>query len=194
MVTTRHEAAAEAMRRRRSHGIEREPAKMREARAGDWPWYHELHELGWNYRLPDINAALGRSQLAKLSRFAARRRELTALYEEALKPLAPLVQPPAGRDGTDPCRHLMNVRIDFDAAGPARETVMERLKNRGVGSQVHYIPVHTQPYYVDRYGRERLAGAERYYQRTLSLPLYPAMQDGDPARVCAALGEALELA
>ena len=71
---------------------------------------------------------------------------------------------------------------------------MERLKNRGVGSQVHYIPVHTQPYYVDRYGRERLAGAERYYQRTLSLPLYPAMQDGDPARVCAALGEALELA
>ncbi|TGY87254.1 UDP-4-amino-4,6-dideoxy-N-acetyl-beta-L-altrosamine transaminase [Marinicauda algicola] len=192
MVTTRHEEAAETMRRRRSHGIERDPVRMGEPRAGEWPWYHEMGELGWNYRMPDINAALGRSQLAKLSRFAARRRELTSLYEEALKPLAPLVLPPAGRAETDSCRHLMNVRIDFEAAGVARETVMERLKDRGVGSQVHYIPVHTQPYYTARYGPERLPGADTYYARTLSLPLYPAMADDDPARVAGALAEALE--
>lgn len=192
MVTTRHAAAAETMRRRRSHGIERDPVRMRDPRAGAKPWYHEMGELGWNYRLPDINAALGRSQLSKLARFAARRRELTALYEEALEPLAPLVRGPARLAGTDPCRHLMNVRIDFDAAGLDRETVMERLKAHGVGSQVHYIPVHTQPYYADRYGAERLTGAERYYAQTLSLPLYASMADTDPGRVADALKAALE--
>lgn len=193
MVTTRHEAVAETMRRRRSHGIERDPVVMRDPEAAEKPWYYEMGALGWNYRLPDINAALGRSQLAKLSAFAARRRELAALYDMALEPLAPLVRLPARREGTDPCRHLMNVRIDFDAAGIARETVMERLRAAGVGSQVHYIPVHTQPYYADRYGVERLPGTQRYYARTLSLPLFTSMTDTDPERVAKALAAALEI-
>ena len=141
--------------------------------------------------MPDINAALGRSQLAKLPRFAARRRALSALYAEALAPLAPLVQTPKAQPGIDPCRHLMNVRIDFDEAGVRRAEVMARLRDQGVGSQVHYIPVHTQPYYVARSGRRALPGAEAYYARTLSLPLYPAMQEGDVERVAQALKQAL---
>jgi UDP-4-amino-4,6-dideoxy-N-acetyl-beta-L-altrosamine transaminase len=193
MVTCGDPALAETMRRQRSHGIERDPARFEDAEGADRPWHHEMASLGWNYRLPDINAALGRSQLARLDRFAARRRALAGLYEQALAPLAPVALPPARMAGTDPCRHLMNVRIDFEAAGVARETVMARLHARGIGSQVHYIPVHTQPYYVKRYGKTALPGAEAYFARTLSLPLFASMADEDVGRVAAALAAALGL-
>lgn len=193
MVTTARQDLAETMARRRSHDIERSPERLRDGAGARQPWYYEQQGLGWNYRMPDINAALGRSQLSKLDRFCADRRRLCALYQDMLGPLAPVVRPPAGREGTDPCRHLMNVRIDFEAAGTARETVMAGLREAGIGSQVHYIPVHSQPYYADRYGRERLDGAERYYEQTLSLPLFAGMDEGDPARVAEALEAVLEL-
>lgn len=191
MVTTSNAAAANTMRRARSHNIERDPARMIETKAGDWPWYHEMAELGWNYRLPDMNAALGRSQLRKLRGFALKRRRLAEIYEDVLAPLGPLVLPPAGRAGSDACRHLLNARIDFETAGIARETVMERLRAEGIGTQVHYIPVHSQPYYAARYGRVHLPGAQAYYDRTLSLPLFPAMDEADPGRVAHALNAAL---
>ena len=152
-----------------------------------------MQALGWNYRMPDINAALGLSQLNKLSRFAQRRRLLASVYDAALSELAPLVQPPAGRAGVDPCRHLYNVRIDFCAAGQSRADVMMALKDQGIGTQVHYIPVHHHPYYKALYGEQTLPGAERHYARTLSLPLYPAMSDDDPARVVSALKAVLGL-
>lgn len=194
MITTARTELAETMRRQRSHGIERDPERMAEPNAASWPWYHEMADLGWNYRLPDMNASLGHSQLKKLPGFADKRRRLAELYRDALRPLAPLVRPPAGREGSDPCRHLLNARIDFEQAGVTREAVMERLKAQGVGTQVHYIPVHTQPYYEARYGRQHLPGAAAYYARTLSLPLFPAMDEGDPARVSHALKAALEMA
>lgn len=191
LVTTRDGDLAEAMRRLRSHGIERDPARFEDAALVDAPWAYEMQVLGFNHRLPDLNAALARSQLAKLPRFAEARRRLTALYLEALADLAPLVLPPAGDGGDDPCRHLMNVRIDFEAAGVDRALVMTRLRAAGIGSQVHYIPVSDQPFYRARYGRAALPGAARYYARTLSLPHYPGMTDDDPARVCEALARAL---
>ena len=193
MATTRDEALAERMRLLRSHGVERDPVRFERAAGRDEPWWHEMHALGWNHRMSDIAAALGRSQLAKLDAFAGRRRRLTALYEEALAPLAPVVRPPAEAAGCDPCRHLMNVRVDFEAAGVSRAALMERLRERGVGSQVHYIPVHRQPWWAARVETPELPGAERYYARTLSLPLYPAMSDADPARVAEALQAALAL-
>jgi len=99
----------------------------------------------------------------------------------------------ANPEGQDPCLHLYVAQIDFAAAGVSRAEVMARLKAKGIGTQVHYIPVHRQPYYADRYGQISLFGAEAWYDRCLSLPLFPGMEDGDPARVAQALGEALGL-
>jgi UDP-4-amino-4,6-dideoxy-N-acetyl-beta-L-altrosamine transaminase len=189
MMTTREAKLADAAARMRSHGVERDAARFTHLDAE--PWIYEMQALGWNYRMPDINAALGRSQLAKLPAFAQRRRDLAALYSKALAPLAPLVKTPIVQPGVDPCRHLMNVRIDFAAAGLTRAEVMGRLREKGVGSQVHYTPVHTQPYYVERQGALSLPGAEAYYAHTLSLPLYPSMEDSDVGRVADALKAAL---
>ena len=191
MAVTGSRGLAAAMARRRSHGVERDPqAFYRDAGAHE-PWWYEQQALGWNYRMPDILAALGRSQLSRLDDIAARRRALTAAYRDALAGLAPLVRAPGEQPGADPCRHLMNVQIDFANAGVSRAEVMARLKAAGIGSQVHYIPVHTQPYYRALYGDQRLPGAEKHYLRTLSLPLYPELTKADIARVAEALGAAL---
>ena len=185
MVTTNDAHLAERLRTLRSHGMTRPP--------GADPWWYEMAEPGFNYRLPDILCALGQSQLAKLPRFAARRRALAARYHERLAPLAPLVRPAARPPWSDPVLHLMCVLIDFEAAGRTRREVVDALKARGVGSQVHYIPVHRQPYYRDRYGDLSLPGADAWYARCLSLPLYPGMVDGDVEKVVGALREVLEL-
>ncbi len=193
MVTTRDGALAALMARRRSHGVERDSARFEHADMAEAPWWYEQHELGWNYRMPDILAALAKSQLARLPQFAAKRRALCAAYDAALTEFAPLVCTPAFQSGVDPCRHLMNVRIDFATAKCTREEVIARLKQRGVGSQVHYIPVHTQPYYRALYGDTDLPGARAYYDKTLSLPLYPDMSESDVGRVAEALAFALKL-
>ena len=185
MVTTNDARLAERLRRLRSHGMIR-------PQDGD-PWWYEMPEIGFNYRLPDILCALGISQLAKLDAFAARRRALAARYEEALKPLAPLVVQASRPDWSDPVLHLMVALIDFQAAGRTRREVVEALRARGVGTQVHYIPVHTQPYYRERYGEHDLPGASAWYERCLSLPLYPGMADDDVDRVVAALADVLGL-
>lgn len=185
MVTTNDAALAERLRTMRSHGMTRP--------AGADPWVYEMAEPGFNYRLPDILCALGLSQLKKLPRFAARRRALAAAYETALAPLAPVVRIAARPAWSDPVLHLMCVLIDFEAARTTRREVVDALRDRGVGSQVHYIPVHTQPYYRDRYGELDLPGARAWYDHCLSLPLYPGMADEDVGRVAAALKAALRL-
>ncbi len=185
MITTNDPALAERLRLLRSHGMVRPPVAD--------PWWYEMPEPGFNYRLPDILCALGISQLKKLPRFAERRRRLAALYAEALKPLAPLVTQALSPAWSDPVLHLMTVLIDFRAAGVTRREVVDALKAHGVGSQVHYIPVHAQPYYRARYGDLSLPGAEAWYARCLSLPLYPGMDDDDVARVAKALKSALRL-
>ena len=185
MVTTNDARLAERLRRLRSHGMIR-------PQDGD-PWWYEMPDIGFNYRLPDILCALGISQLAKLDAFAARRRALAARYEEALKPLAPRVVQASRPEWSDPVLHLMVALIDFEAAGRTRREVVEALRARGVGTQVHYIPVHTQPYYRERYGERDLPGANAWYERCLSLPLYPGMADEDVDRVAAALADVLGL-
>jgi len=185
MVTTNDPALAGRLRVLRSHGMVRPP--------GSDPWWYEMREPGFNYRLPDILCALGLSQLAKLPRFAARRRALAKAYDAALAQLAPMVRPAARPAWSDPVLHLMCVLIDFEAAGVTRREVVEALRERGVGTQVHYIPVHRQPYYRDRYGALELAGAEAWYARCLSLPLYPGMADEDVERVVGALKAVLRL-
>ncbi|HEY0437976.1 MAG TPA: DegT/DnrJ/EryC1/StrS family aminotransferase, partial [Phenylobacterium sp.] len=185
MVTTNDAALAERLRVMRSHGMVRPP--------GSDPWWYEMPEPGFNYRLPDILCALGLSQLAKLPRFAARRRALAKAYETALAPLAPVVRLAARPAWSDPVPHLMCVLIEFEAAGKTRRQVVEDLRAKGVGTQVHYIPVHRQPYYRARYGDLALPGAEGWYDRCLSLPLYPGMADQDVGRVADALKVVLGL-
>lgn len=185
MVTTNDDRLAQRLKTLRTHGMVRPE--------GADPWIYEMPEPGFNYRLPDILCALGLSQLAKLDRFAARRKALAARYAEALKPLEPVVRPAVRPDWSDPVLHLMVALIDFPAAGKTRRQVVDELKALGVGTQVHYIPVHTQPYYRDRYGPLELPGAEAWYETCLSLPLYPGMADEDVDRVVGALKDVLGL-
>lgn len=188
-VTTNDAALAEAIDLLRAHGITRDP----DAFEGDRnePWRHEMVTLGWNYRMTDIQAALGRSQLTKLNAFAARRRELAEVYDRALDGLSPLVRPISRTPGT-PCWHLYVALIDFDAAGKSRAEVMRALAERGIGTQVHYMPVPSQPYYRQLQGDQVPPGAARYYARCLSLPLFAGMEDGDPEFVAAALKDVIE--
>jgi UDP-4-amino-4,6-dideoxy-N-acetyl-beta-L-altrosamine transaminase len=181
MVTTNDETTAQRLRLARSHGMVRQG--MIE------PWAYEQQLLGYNYRLPDVLCALGSSQLRKLDQFVSRRRWLAARYDELLAPLAPVVQTVHGEG--NPTLHLYVALIDFDAAGISRAQVMERLAAKGIGTQVHYIPVDSQPYYRNLYGGQTLPGAAAWYAKCLSLPLYPGMADDDPERVVDALAEVL---
>jgi UDP-4-amino-4,6-dideoxy-N-acetyl-beta-L-altrosamine transaminase len=197
VVTTRDPSIAARVALLRNHGMERAPEAFVDRQLGfdkdghANPWYYEIHELALNYRASDINCALGTSQLAKFPRFAARRRELAARYDAALPRLAPLVCPNAAIPGCDPVLHLYSVRIDFAAAGISRADAMKQLKARGIGTQVHYIPVHLQPFYRKQSPGLSLPGADAYYASTLSLPLFPTMADQDVDRVVDTLAAVL---
>ncbi|HXQ10533.1 MAG TPA: UDP-4-amino-4,6-dideoxy-N-acetyl-beta-L-altrosamine transaminase [Caulobacteraceae bacterium] len=193
MVTTPDPALATRLRLFRSHGIVRDAAAFETPRPTPEPWAYEMQALGFNYRLPDVLCALGLSQLAKLARFATRRRALALQYWRLLARLAPAVRAVAPPSGCNPALHLFTVLIDFDSLGRTRGAVMNALREKGIGSQVHYIPVHRHPYYRDRYGEIELPGADAYYARCLSLPLYPAMADEDPGRVVETLVDVLGL-
>lgn len=198
-VSCREAAFADRMRRLRSHGIQRSSGDFSndglafDASGRPNPWYHEMQELGYNFRMPDILCALGRSQLAKLDRFKAQRKALVARYDTLLMPLNAPVRPIARQPHNDPAWHLYPILIDFDALGTSRARVMQGLRERGIGTQVHYIPVNRQPYYEQRYGCHPLPGAERYYARTLSLPLHAGMSEAEVDEVVAALKECLAL-
>ncbi|RME62273.1 MAG: UDP-4-amino-4,6-dideoxy-N-acetyl-beta-L-altrosamine transaminase [Alphaproteobacteria bacterium] len=198
-ITTKDAALAGRLRRLRHHGLTAAAESFAHPEHGLGPdgavnpWYAEMPELGFNYRATDFQCALGLSQLRKLARFAERRRLLWRHYETRLADLAPTVLPLARRTNGDPCWHLAVVLIDFAALGRPRARVIADLKARGIGSQVHYFPVSHQPYYRRRYGLPHLPGAWRYYERCLSLPLFPAMTTDDVDRVVDALADVLAL-
>lgn len=195
-ILTQRAQLAERLALFRGHGIHRNAAAFVDTEAGfDHatvnPWYYEMVELGLNYRLSDVNCALGSSQLKKLDRFVASRRSLADRYDARLALLTPIVRPITRSSWCHPAWHLYSVLIDFDKVGKSRGQVARELEERGIRSQVHYIPVHRQPYYRARYGEQHLPGAEAYYRRTLSLPLFVGMSDDDVDRVVDALTEIL---
>ncbi len=196
-VTTDDAGLYERVTRFRNHGMVHDESRMEnrgfaiDSNGALNPWYYEMPEPGFNYRASDIHCALGLSQLGKLDAFVARRRELSSRYDAALAPLGPLVRAIARTPFAAPAWHLYVVLIDFAAAGISRGKLMERLRADGIGTQVHYLPLHLQPYYRRRYGDLDLPGARAYYERALSLPLFPAMADADVERVAAALTRAI---
>jgi UDP-4-amino-4,6-dideoxy-N-acetyl-beta-L-altrosamine transaminase len=184
MVTTNDDAIAERLRMLRTHGITRDPKRMEHESHGGW--YYEQLELGWNFRITDIQAALGASQMAKLAGFAARRREIAALYDEVLAglPLRALARDARGVSGW----HLYMVRLDLAAIGKTRREVFDAMRAQGVLVNVHYIPVHLQPDYRRLgFAPGMFPEAERYYEEAITLPMFAGMTDDDVRRVRAAL-------
>ena len=174
MVLTTRPELAEHLRRLRSHGMTRDPAQMDEPSHG--PWYYQQVELGFNYRMTDMQAALGLSQLGKLDGFLARRRALVARYQTLLADL-PLSLPTIQAEA-ESAWHLYVVRLHTGALRVSHRQVFEGLRAAGIGVNVHYIPVHLQPYYRDLgFTAGDFPEAEAYYAQALSLPLYPAMTD-----------------
>ncbi len=192
-VVTNDPELAARLRIFRNHGMVRSPELMDARPPG--PWYYEMKALGMNYRITDIQCALGLNQLGKLPRFLGARRRLAALYDRLLAEV-PHVTPLAtgGQGGlpTESAYHIYVVAIDFPRLGLDRGAVMEALASRGIGTQVHYIPIPMQPYYRDLgWDAAGFPGALSYYERALTLPLFPAMSDGDVERVVSTLKDVL---
>lgn len=174
MVLTNDPRLADHLRRLRSHGMTRDPAQMSEPSHG--PWYYQQTELGFNYRITDLQAALGLSQLDKLEGFVARRRQLAARYQQLLGDL-PLTLPQAQADA-ESAWHLYVVRLQTERIRRSHREVFEALRAASVGVNLHYIPVHLQPYYRDLgFAAGDFPEAERYYAEAISLPLFPALDD-----------------
>ena len=177
-ITTNSKELYERLLILRSHGITKDENKLS---MNPGPWYYEMQELGFNFRLTDMQAALGTSQLSRLDEFKARRREIVTLYNRNFKDVTWLTVP-FEAEGLSSCFHLYVLLIDFLAIGKSRAEVMAELLSKGVGTQVHYIPVTQLPFYAKTHN-DKLNQAQAYYEHCLSVPLYPAMRDKDVYRV-----------
>ena len=172
-VTTNSDELAARLRRFRSHGTVPKPEHG--------GWYYEVETLGYNYRLTDVQAALGLSQMRKLDAFVARRNDLAQRYRVLLAGL-PIELPPAAPEGVRHAYHLFAVRV------PNRRAVYDAMRAAGIGVQVHYVPIYKHPLYADA-GRTGVdfPAAERAYEGLLSLPLHPQLTEAEQDRVVAAL-------
>lgn len=191
MAMTNDRELAESMRLYRSHGITRDPALLQHDDVG--PWYYEQQRLGFNYRMTDISAALGLSQMAKIEEFLARRRQIAAAYDSAFADLP--VKTPWQLPGTDSTWHLYVIRIDRRRTARSHRSIFDELRTAGVGVNLHYIPVYRQPYYRELgFGQGHCPNAEDYYAEAISLPIYPSMTDEEQAFVIASIKGALGVA
>lgn len=188
MVLTNDEQLYKKLTLYRSHGITRAPELM--THASDGPWYYQQVELGFNYRMTDMQAALGTSQMTRLDEFVARRRELVARYDELLADLP--VRTPYVMEGANPSWHLYVVRVDFARVKKTKAEIFAAMRERGVVLNLHYIPVHTQPYY-ERLGHrpEECPVSLDYYREALTLPLYYSLTNEQQDEIVAALREVL---
>ncbi|UZE19546.1 UDP-4-amino-4,6-dideoxy-N-acetyl-beta-L-altrosamine transaminase [Pseudomonas sp. B21-054] len=189
MVLTNRPELAQRLQRLRSHGMTRDAQQMTEPSHG--PWYYQQIELGFNYRMTDLQAALGLSQLNKLDDFIARRRERVARYNHLLAAL-PLVLPGLQPEA-ESAWHLYVVRLQLDSITLGHRQVFEGLRAAGIGVNLHYIPVHLQPYYRDLgFAAGDFPQAERYYAEAISLPMFPTLSDEQQDYVVEQLRQLLE--
>ncbi|MEX1109502.1 MAG: UDP-4-amino-4,6-dideoxy-N-acetyl-beta-L-altrosamine transaminase [Dongiaceae bacterium] len=189
MLMSNDDALARRLRLLRTHGITRDAAEMEGESEG--PWYYQQVALGYNYRMTDLQAALGASQLKRLDQFLARRRELVRRYDEALKEL-PVSTPLEEKFGKS-AWHLYVIQLELEALGTSRREIFERMRAADVLVNVHYIPVHTQPYYRELgFKKGAFPASERFYERAMSLPLYFGLSEANQERVCTALRQSLQ--
>ena len=188
MVLTNRREIYENLKIYRSHGITRDPARM--THESDGAWYYQQITLGCNYRMTDIQAALGVSQMTRLDAFVARRRELAARYNALLHDL-PFVTPYV-MEGANPSWHIYVVRMIPDRIGKTKQQIFEEMKEQGIVLNLHYIPVHRQPYYEKLGFRQGdFPESEKYYEEAFTLPLYYDLTDDEQDRIVGALKQAL---
>jgi UDP-4-amino-4,6-dideoxy-N-acetyl-beta-L-altrosamine transaminase len=188
MALTNSDELAHKMALLRSHGITRDTAHM--THAPDGPWYYQQIDLGYNYRMTELQAALGVSQMQRLDAFVARRHQLAQRYDQLLAnlPVTTPWQHPDSYSGL----HLYVIRLQLNKINKTHRQVFEALRDHGIGVNLHYIPVHTQPHY-QRMGHKvgDYPNAERYYAEAISLPIYQTLSDSQQDQVVAALQKAL---
>ena len=184
MALTNDNVIAQQMQLLRSHGITRDPACMTHESEG--PWYYQQIDLGYNYRMTEIQAALGLNQMTRLENYVKTRHFLAGQYNKALAKL-PLILPWQHPD-TYSAFHLYPIRIAYDRAGIDRNMVFDTLRTAGIGVNVHYIPVHLQPYYrAHGFGLGDFPEAESYYTETITLPLFPTMEMKEQEKIVSVL-------
>jgi len=185
MATTNDSELATRMMQLRTHGITRDPSRM--TREPDGPWYYQQIELGWNYRMTEMQGALGLSQMDRLDKFVSRRREIALDYDQALADLP--LRLPGRLEGANSSWHLYVIRLE---EASRRRQVFEALQAAGIGVNLHYIPVHLQPYYENcGFSRGDFLASEDYYDRAISIPLHPGLDAKDQKRVVDTLHKAL---
>jgi UDP-4-amino-4,6-dideoxy-N-acetyl-beta-L-altrosamine transaminase len=188
MAMTNDAHLAGLMETDRTHGITRDPAKLQHDDIG--PWYYEQQRLGFNYRMTDIAAALGLSQLSRIEEFLARRREIAATYDEAFADL-PIIRPWQDPE-TQSAWHLYIIRIDRRRVRRTHREIFDALRSDGIGVNLHYIPVYRQPYYRELgFGQGYCPNAEAYYAEAISIPMFPALTDEEQQEVIAAVTKAV---
>jgi len=175
-ITTNNKDIYKKLLALRTHGMTKDPNLINENHGG---WYYEMHELGFNYRMTDLQAALGIEQLKKNDEWVKRRREVVSIYDQAFKNInqvSPQKHPDKNREYS---YHLYIIQCE------KRAELYQYLKDNGVNTQVHYIPIHLQPYYKNKYGYGLgdYPVAEKYYDHALSLPLYPTLTDPEQEKV-----------
>jgi len=184
MALTNNENLAKRMQLLRSHGITREAGEM--THAPDGPWYYQQIELGFNYRMTDLQAALGLSQMQRLDEFVTKRHVIAKRYERLLADL-PVITPWQHPDGYSGL-HLYVIRLKLAEIGKTHRQMFEALRAAGIGVNLHYIPVHMQPYYQKLgYKAGDFPEAEGYYETAISLPLFPALTSEQQDRVVRAI-------
>lgn len=189
MVLTNNEDLYKKLCLYRSHGITRDAGLM--THEADGPWYYQQVDLGYNYRMTELQAALGYSQMDRLDEFVARRRQLVARYDALLKDL-PVITPHV-LDGANPSWHLYMVWADFSKLSIDKVQLFAEMKKRGIVLNLHYIPVHTQPYYQALgFKQGNFPVSEKYYEGIFTLPLYYSLTEKQQDEVVAALKEVLK--
>lgn len=189
MALTNDPDIAQRMDLLRCHGITRNPNQM--TQESDGPWYYQQIDLGFNYRMTDLQAALGNSQMERLDQYVQRRHYLAERYDRLLShlPVTTPWQHPDGYSGL----HLYVIRLQLNKIHSSHRQVFEALRESNIGVNLHYIPVHTQPYYQNMgFESGQFPEAERYYSEAISLPLYPALTDSLQDEVVASLEKALQ--